>query len=399
MHLVCGGINHNTSTLEQREKFQLTRSELPQAVNDYRDIEGVREIVIVPTCNRIEYYQITDKKKDIRRLLFEFYKSRGAINEFKDLNDFLFVRQETSAARHLFKVASGLDSMLFGEYQILSQVKDAYSAACSIDGAGKILHKLFHQAFNISKRIRTETEIGKGTQGLGGAALDIIKDIYDIDVKETCIGIIGVNGTTEILLRKLSGENPKTYLFNRTYSKAEKLARFYNNVTPKTLDELRNLMSEIDILITFTASDGFIVDKNIFSEFDQKQRIIIDLAVPRDVDPDITHLTNNVLLDLDDIKQYLEKQAFEKSIEMPYALDLVEEQVRKFEQWRKTIQSNNHAELRAILDEDRSEVLNRFRNNFKQGDQKALEAFSKSLYKQFVRRITTKPVSSGLDDS
>ena len=388
MFLSCCGINHNTCALSEREPFQLQKDELAKATSDFKTITGASETVVLATCNRIEFYRIDPEKIDAKEGVKKFYESRG-ITDNNNLDKLSFVRQGTSAARHLFKVTPGLDSVLLGEYQILGQVKTSYSEACSVNGPGKGLHKLFHNAFQISKRIRSETEIGIGAQGLAGAAVDILKDLLGLNISGLSACVIGVNRSTDMLVRRLNKENVNITILNRTVQKAEKMARTIGAAI-QPIENLSEVMSNSDLLFSATSASDFVVHgKDLSSPRDNKQLIAVDLAVPRDIDPRLAESNGVTVLDLDDLKRYLDDVQQDRAVEMPYALDLVEEQVGAFEQWRRKSSDLGASALRKRLDDDRIEVLGQFRNSFRQGDSKALEALSRSLYRQFLRRVNS----------
>lgn len=392
MHLSCCGINHHSSALTDRESLHIKRDDLAAAVIDFKRVSGTSEAAIVSTCNRIEFYRVDPDKPDARKDIRSFYSERGCPGADK-LDNLLFVRQGSSAARHLFKVVAGLDSVLLGEYQVSGQVKDAYSAACSVSGPGRILHKLFHNAFHISKQVRTETELGKGAQGLGGAVVDILISLGNREFARCHAVVIGVNHTTEMLLLRLHREKCRITLVNRSLFKAEKLARSCG-ADACSLDSLQEILPSADLVFSATSADDYVVKREYFDlSAARKEVVFIDLAIPRDIDPDIANIPGFVLYDLDDMKRHLDQVQDERTADLPYALDLVEEQVSTFETWRKRLSNGTNSELRKILENDRSQIVQSFSDNFRQGDRKALEAFSRSLYRQFLRRVTSSPDS------
>jgi len=386
MPLTCCGITHRTGSLNDREPFQLQRADLADATVAFKRISGIEELVILATCNRVEYYCRGPIKPDPHEAVIEFFRSRG-VEHPESIKDHWFFRQGTSVARHLFKVASGLDSPLLGEYQILGQVKEAYSAACSVSGPGKFLHKLFHQAFQISKRVRSETDISGGVQGLAGASLELVRKNLGSDLTGRKALIIGVNSSTEMLLKSLTRQNVYVTVANRTLYSAEKIVKPYN-ATAISLDEMPLALKRADILFSVTSTPGFIVIPSHFTERDKAKPIMaVDLAVPRDIDPRIGEMEGIVLLDLDDLKYHLDAVQEEREADVHIALEIIEEQVRNYEYWRRAIIAGGNAALRQILEHDRQEIIKRFRDGFRESDQKALEALSKNLFRQFLRRI------------
>ena len=160
-HLVVCGVNHHETSVERREPLQLGREDIASAHAQFSRMAGVKEATIVATCNRIEFYAVTDKTIDVFDLVARFY-SRFRQFDLSAMRDDFYIRKNKHAVVHLFRVAAGIDSMVLGENQILGQLKEAYSSACAVKAAGKVLHRLFHQAFRVGKQVRTNTELGKG---------------------------------------------------------------------------------------------------------------------------------------------------------------------------------------------------------------------------------------------
>jgi len=388
LHLTCCGINHHKGTLEDRERFQLLCTEIAQAVAEFKQASSALEAAIVVTCARIEFYRVDKEKIDPRESVIEFYRNRG-VEEIDLLSSLLFVNQETTASRQLFKVTAGLDSLLIGETQVLGQVKEAYSAACSVNGAGKILHKLFHHAFHIAKRVHSETEISSGTTGIAGAAVELIHQQGYDRLKGMKAVVIGANRSAEMILARLTREGVEATLINRTLYKAEKVARPYG-ADSRPLTELSECLKDADFLFSATSAPDYLVTGDmLIGRKDSKPLLAVDLAIPRDIDPAIASVPAVSLFDLEDIKRHLHDLLQDHLTDLPYATELIEEQVVTFDQWRRQSIGNNHAELRQLLDEDRREILARFQDNFRGGDAKALKAFSRNLYRQFLRRISS----------
>lgn len=390
MYLSCCGLNHHANSLEEREPFQISREDQADAVVEFKSLTGAQEAVILATCNRIEFYRADKKKVDAREDVKEFYRARG-IADVDVLDKQLFVRQGTSVARHLFKVTSGLDSALLGEYQILGQVKESYSAGCSVNGPAAALHKLFHYAFQVSKRVRSETEIGQGAQGLAGAAVDVLTQQIGVELADKHALVIGVNRSAELLLQRLHRDNIRLTLINRTLYKAEKIAHLFK-ADVKPLEKIKSAIASADIVFSITASpDPIILPEMIRKRNASSPLFIIDLAVPRDVHPDVQTIKGVTVLDLDDLKRFLDVVQKDRAVDLPIALDIIEEQVVAYEKWRiSNLSTAGNTVLRKTLDEDRILILDRFRDNFRNGDHKALEAFSRNLYRQFLRRIMAK---------
>ncbi|MFC2149890.1 glutamyl-tRNA reductase [Calditrichota bacterium] len=387
MNLSACFISHKTSSLKERSPYQIPKEDLAAAIKSFQHMSGLTEAAIIVTCNRVEFYCADNKKQDMLSLVEQFYSDR--------MNTGIFVRakwqvrQGSSVARHLFKVTSGLDSAVLGEYQVINQVKEAYSSACAVNGAGKYLHKLFHQAFQISKRIRSDYHFSDGAQGFGGAAVDIILERSDIDWSKAHLTVIGINELTEHIIDRLQDRFAQITLVNRTLYKAEKLARTIH-AESASLEELGRIIAKTDVLVSSTSAQGYVVGADTFRTHKDTPILIIDLAFPCDVDPIVCSRKEVSLYDLDDIKAHLSKIEYDRVEVLPEALQTVEEQVLAFEAWRGNILNGNHADLRKVMEKDRIELTNKFSSYFKDGEKKALEAFSRNLYKQFLRRINSE---------
>ena len=199
--------------------------------------------------------------------------------------------------------------------------------------------------------------------------------------------IIGVNSSTEMLLSRLSALDVNLTVANRTLYSAEKIVRPYN-ASAISLEDFPTALKSAEMLFTVTSSPHYLVKTEyIESRDDKSMLVVVDLAVPRDVDPEVGKQPGVVLYDLDDLKHHLDSVHKERSSDLPYALELIEEQVKAYEFWRRNSVTGGNTAIRQILEQDRRDLLDKFKDGFRQGDQKALDAFSKNLYRQFLRRI------------
>ena len=277
------GINHKTSNISDREVFQISKKELSGALKYFYSRKEVEGVVILSTCNRLEFYLVVKQNIDPFSIIKDFYFDKNQIDAESKKESF-YLYNQTNVARHLFRIVSGLESVVLGEYQIQGQIKDAYSIACSEKAADKILHKLFHAALRTGKSVRTHTKIGSGKQSLSGVAYQLINDVIK---KEDAITIVGVNENTKIITKKLnqSGFNNLNFV-NRTLYKAEELAEKYGG-TAYSLDRIEEPLAKSKCLFSCTGSPEFIITSNrlnkIYDETNHPE-LIIDMAIPRDVD-------------------------------------------------------------------------------------------------------------------
>lgn len=375
------GFNHRTATVAERESYQLQRRELGEATLLYKRISGVGEGLVLATCNRVEFYRVADTKGHPGQEVVEFYRQRGAAQPEKVL-DFAYRHVGAGAARHLFRVIAGMDSLVLGEDQIPGQVKAAYSAACGVGGPGKVLHKLFHHAFRLSKRVRSETSLGEGVRSVPGIAAQLLSD----EAKPGHVAlVIGADETTDVVLSHLANTPVRPVLMNRTWYNAQKLAAAHN-ITARPWEELADAIAESDFIFTATGAPEAVFSAELIGDRSDHPLRIADLAVPRDVNPEVGTLPGVELLDLQDLKYHLERVADQRCDALPQAQQIVEEQVDAFLEWlHAQVFVGGIEAVKHDMHEVANEELNRFKGSFHQGEMKALEAFSHALLKRLIK--------------
>ena len=331
---VCG-INHKTSSLEQREPLQIGRNDIARANAIFGDLPGVMESLILSTCNRIEFYFAAGNLNEPLDLIKSFYNKFNNL----DINDKLplfYARKNKHAAAHLLNVASGLDSMVLGENQIMGQIKEAYSSACAVKTAGKVIHRLFHQAFRVGKQVRTDTEMGKGACSVSSAAVELLRAKINGLTKPSVL-FIGINQMIALAANGISQLGYGSLHFaNRTASKAIEFAGRYD-AAGYGLESLPELLKQADIVISCTsAPEPVITNKiinNIFVDKNKRKLIIIDLAIPRDVEPAKDAYSNIELYDLEDIKIFVEKNRQTRELAIPQAQEIIDRKLSEFNYW------------------------------------------------------------------
>lgn len=390
------GISHKTSNLEEREIYQINRKELRKALKYFISMNEVESIVIVSTCNRLEFYIVIKPEKEPFSIINDFYCRNGIIKT--PLSKRLFyLYKGTDVAKHLFKVTAGLDSMLLGEYQIQGQVKDAYSIACSEETAGKILHKLFHSAFRVSKAVRTKTRIGSCNQSLSGIAFKMIKERLK---KDDVITIVGVNQNTKIIAEKLSRAGFSHLLFvNRTLHKAEELADKYKGVA-FSMDFIEEPLISSKGVFSCTGSPGYIINSNIINDIYLKNKhpkLIIDMAVPRDINPKGL-LKDIELINVEGLNKYLEAEKTEMELDLPEAERIISNEANIFETWKEAREDDNLSFFQERIETIRLQYLNEIRLQISEDEFPLLDNFSRSLVHRLKSIITqaikTNPVET-----
>ena len=377
LQLFVVGINYKTSTVSEREIFQINRKEISHSLNYFNSREEVEGVVIVSTCNRLEFYLVL--KQDVLPfdIVADFYFEKKKISVSQKQNLF-YIFSGTNVASHLFNVITGLDSMLLGEYQVQGQIKEAYSLACSQKSADKILHKLFHAAFRVGKNVRSRTRIGSGKQSLSGVAAQILKEKLK---KEDIVTIVGVNQNTKIIAEMLSNAGFSHLIFvNRTLYKAEELAEKYNGLA-FSLDRIQEPLISSKCVFTCTGSADYILSSEIINATYNKSRcpsLLIDMAVPRDINTD--RISKEIeVIDLEELKKYLEVQKTDIEADIPLAQKIISDETNIFEVWNESQRDDYLGVFAEKIESIRLQLLDESKLQVSEYEMKLLDKFSRSL--------------------
>lgn len=333
--LVMCGINHKHSTLEQREPLQIGHEELAPANALFARHPQVLESMVVSTCNRVEFYFVTGRDQEPFDIVADFFHDFNK-TDIKPLVENFRARKGPHAADHLFRVAAGIDSMVLGENQIVSQLKEAYSSACAVKSAGKVIHRLIHQAFRVGKQVRSNTEMGKGACSVSSAAVELLNSKIDTLTRPSIL-FIGVNQMIKLAASRIHQIDSTTFKFaNRTESKAVAFAEKFEG-QGFGLDKLPELMTEADVIFTCTSSNVPIITRLMIEKTlaarGGRRLIVIDLAIPRDVD--YPHESNNAIqvYNLEDIKEFVRDQQEKREQAIPRAEELIDLKLTEFNYW------------------------------------------------------------------
>lgn len=339
--IVLLGLNHKTAPLEVREKLSFPTEE--DLVKGLRVLKTsiVEEGVILSTCNRVELYAVLEPSVDRRGLLEDvFSRIKGIAKE--EFSVCLYYKEGEEAVRHLFSVASSLDSMVIGEPQILGQLKEAYGLAKKVGTVGFLLHRLFQRAFFVGKRVRRETLIGDGAISVSFVAVELAKRIFG-DLKGRKVLVIGAGEMCELAVRHLKAAGAgEIFVTNRTWQRALELARqVQGQAIP--FDGFRELLKDVDVVISSTGAPSFILKKEDILRILKARKgaplFLIDLAVPRDIDPEVHKVDDVYLYDIDDLEGIAFENAKERLQEASKAMHIVEEEVRKFSNWYASLEA------------------------------------------------------------
>ncbi len=377
MNLYIYGINHKTSQTQERGVFQMQRKEIPKALKTIKEYEGVEAVLILNTCNRIEFYMLLSGNHTPEEIVRKYYFEEKQII-FEGREHLFISLSNEQATNHLFRVISGLESLVLGEYQIQGQVKEAYSIACEVKTLEKIMHKLFHAAFRCGKAIRNNTILGEGRQSVSGVASKIIIDKINPDDK---IAIIGVNENTKILASELKAHNFQNLIFvNRTLYKAEILAEEYGGIAAP-LDNIASVLAECKAAFSSTGSPDYIVTNQMLQKLISEGKcpdLIIDMAIPRDFE------TNNLpgeieVYDLGKLNGYLERQNFERIKDIPKAEKIIEDEVRLFQTWAENSDNEVIQPIAEKIELVRQSLMNEYENQLNDLTRQQVEKITRRL--------------------
>jgi glutamyl-tRNA reductase len=335
MRIVLIGMNHKTAPVEIRERLQLDCGDGGSALAELLAIPEVREVIVLATCNRVEVLaRVADGEAAVERLK-EFILRQGNLDA-AELERCLYIHRDGEAVRHLFRVASSLDSLVMGEPQILGQVKEAYRRAVDHRATGVLLNRLVHHALRTAKRVRTETGIAGNAVSVSYAAVELAKKIFG-GLHGKTILLIGAGEMSELAARHLLRQGVERILIaNRTYARAEELAAMFQG-TPVLFDRFPEVLSEVDIVIASTGAPGYVITAEMVAAALRRRRnrllFLIDIAVPRDVDPGAGEIENVYLYNIDHLQDVVDANRETRRAEAEKAEGIVSEEVAVFEAW------------------------------------------------------------------
>ncbi len=329
MKLLITGVSHKTAPVEVRERLAFREESLPAALADLRGREGVNEAVILSTCNRVEITVTTDDGADPQAIVDSFLADQKAI-ERETVGPCLYRYEGSDAIHHLFRVASSLDSMVIGEPQILGQLKAAYTSAKTCGALCGWLEGLMTRAFGVAKRVRSETGIGQMAVSVSYAAVELARKIFG-SLDNRTIMIVGAGKMSELAARHLRGSGAShVFVTNRTHERAVEMAQLFQG-TPVEYTRFVAMLPEVDIVITSSGAPHYILHKDemqrVIAARRNKPMFLIDIAVPRNIEPAVNDVDNVYLYDIDDLQEVVNSNLRERMKEAEHAEALVKEEV------------------------------------------------------------------------
>jgi glutamyl-tRNA reductase len=336
MHLLLVGISHRTAPVELRERVDFQARDLVAALRALSERGSAREAVVVSTCNRAEMYVACEEAEPTRQDLLRFLSDYNQVAQ-SDIAPHVYDVVDLDAARHLFRVAAGLDSMVVGEPQILGQVKDAHTVATDARTSGPVLNRLFHASFAVGKRVRTETGLGSGAVSVSYAAVALAKKIFG-DVNGRTVAVIGAGEMGKLTAIHMKSQDVRHItIVSRTMAHAARTAEAIGGASAAPWDELDAVLGASDIVITATGASAPILTKAHIESVMRPRRnrplFIIDIAMPRDVEAAAGEIEQVFLYNIDDLQTTVRENLARRASEVEHAETIVNEEVQKFGAW------------------------------------------------------------------
>ncbi|WP_071395944.1 glutamyl-tRNA reductase [Bacillus tuaregi] len=391
MHIIVVGINHKTAPVEIRERLTFDPSQLGEAMKRLNGKKSILENVILSTCNRTEIYAVVDQLHTGRYYIKEFLAEWFEIEQ-SEFSPFLFIYEQDGAIEHLYNVACGLNSLVLGETQILGQVRSSFLLAQEENTTGTVFNQLFKQAVTLAKRAHSETDIGANAVSVSYAAVELAKKIFGT-LENKHVLIIGAGKMGELAIQNLHGNGAKKVtVINRTFEKAENLANRFNGIA-KSMDELQAALMDADILISSTGAKDFVITKNMIENVEKKRKgkplFMVDIAVPRDLDPALSELDSVFLYDIDDLEGIVEANLQERKKAAETILLMVEQEIVEFKQWLNMLGVvpviSALREKALSIQAETMKSLERKLSHLSDRDRKVLNKHTKSIINQMLK--------------
>ncbi|WP_077308304.1 glutamyl-tRNA reductase [Terribacillus halophilus] len=396
MYMLVAGINYRTAPIEIRERLTFKEEELGLAMQALSNQKSMLENVIVSTCNRTEIYAVVDQMHTGRYYIKKFLSEWFGI-EKEEIASYLTFHEDERAVEHLYRVASGLDSMVVGETQILGQLKRAFQKAQELHTSGTIYNELFKQAVTVAKRAHTETGIGENAVSVSYAAVELSKKIFG-DIASKRVVILGAGKMGELAAKNLHGSGVKDVtVVNRTKEKAEQLAALFNGKAAGW-DELESALQHADIVISSTGAPGYVLDKQILQPILKARKgqplFLVDIAVPRDINPDVDELESTFLYDIDDLQDVVDANLAARQEAVENIEIMIEGGIVDFKVWLQTLGVVPViTELRrkaASIQTETMKSLERKLPNLSDREIRVLNKHTKSIVNQMLKQPITQ---------
>ncbi len=395
MKLLITGVSHKTAPVAVRERLAFREETLPAALADLRAHAGVSEAMILSTCNRVEIVVTTDDRSDPQAIVDSFLAERKGVDPV-ELEPHLYRREGQEAIHHIFRVAASLDSMVVGEPQILGQLKTAYGHAKDCGTLCGWLEGLLSRAFGVAKRVRSDTGIGQMAVSVSYAAVELARKIFGSLAGKT-IMIVGAGKMSELAARHLRRSGAShVFVTNRTHQRAVEMAALFQG-TPVEYTRFVSLLPEVDIVITSSGAPHFVLHKEEMQRVIQARRnkpmFLIDIAVPRNIEPTVNEIDNIFLYDIDDLQEVVNSNLRERMKEAEHAETMVAEEVDRMMARLKVAEvTPTIVSLQEQLEQIRLGELEKVKRKFgvlTPQQEEALEALTRGI----INKVAHGPIS------
>ncbi|MBP1728068.1 MAG: hemA [Deltaproteobacteria bacterium] len=394
MNIVVVGLSHKTAAVEIREKIAFSPTQMEKPLDMLVALDGITEGVIVSTCNRVEVYVTT---RDIAGGIARVKRFLADYHDFPldTLDHHLYSLHGEDAIRHVFRVASSLDSMVVGEPQILGQIKTSYGYAAEYRSSGIILNRFLHKAFSVAKRVRTETKIASSAVSVAFAAVELARKIFS-DLGDKTVMLIGAGEMCELAAKHFLNNGVRGLMVtNRTFERAEKLAEEFDGKAVR-FDELFEQLHKADIILSSTGAPHTIIGARDLDEVMRRRRqkpmFFIDIAIPRDIDPAVNDVENVYLYTVDDLQEVVSANLQQRNEEAKKAEEIVNQEIGQFFKWLSSLEvTPTIVALRSKFDEVRRAELEKTLANWKDippDGQKKLEALTNAIMNKLLHPPT-----------
>ena len=394
MNIVVVGLSHKTAAVEIREKIAFSPTQMEKPLDMLVALDGITEGIIVSTCNRVEVYVTT---RDIAGGIARVKRFLADYHDFPldTLDHHLYSLHGEDAIRHVFRVASSLDSMVVGEPQILGQIKTSYGYAAEYRSSGIILNRFLHKAFSVAKRVRTETKIASSAVSVAFAAVELARKIFS-DLGDKTVMLIGAGEMCELAAKHFLNNGVRGLMVtNRTFERAEKLAEEFDGKAVR-FDELFEQLHKADIILSSTGAPHTIIGARDLDEVMRRRRqkpmFFIDIAIPRDIDPAVNDVENVYLYTVDDLQEVVSANLQQRNEEAKKAEEIVNQEIGQFFKWLSSLEvTPTIVALRSKFDEVRRAELEKTLANWKDippDGQKKLEALTNAIMNKLLHPPT-----------
>jgi glutamyl-tRNA reductase len=387
------GLSHHTAPLEVREKLALNSEELPGTLKELCARALLSEAMLISTCNRVELYASCESAMTASRAVRDFFSTRM---DGTDLSSHLYEHSGKAVAKHAFRVAASLDSLVVGEPQILGQVKDAFTMAEGAGTIGALLGRCMHRAFAVAKRVRTETGIAAGAVSVSSIACELAKSIFG-ELTGRRVVLVGAGEMSEAAAKALAQQGTLLTVVNRNQERARAVAATCGGEA-RDFDKLSHELVAADVVITSTSSPNYVITRELMQGVVKARRhrplFLIDIAVPRDVDPRVENMDNVFLFDVDDLEEVANQNIAARKREAEQAERIVDEEVSAFENWQRSLDLTPtlaalRERVRSVVRGELERTLPRLKN-VSEAEKKSLDAMAEAIVNKLLHRPLTE---------